>query len=346
MTDEAGDPGDPNGIRQPGLQDQPQPGNLPELSQPRRPGTFEVGGRHAPRIYVAGWLGTILGILLIFLAALPGGVVGLALAVAGASCLGLGLVAASLAQAMERRHRPDLAYRGPSPILPLAASVPITTVVTLPLALFRLDAASPVGTLASVLVTDVTWITLIGIAVVATRSLAWSEIAAGIVGVPARRMLGDMAWGALTALPAIIVTGALAAFLVQLLGVQPDSVVPVPYDTPSLVLVLLAAAVIAPIGEEAFFRGFATTAWARGAGVRGAIVRGAIFFAAAHVLPLLGATGSSFGQAIITFAARLPVGLALGWIFLRRGSLPASIALHATFNGLLVLAATGASTGG
>jgi membrane protease YdiL (CAAX protease family) len=35
--------------------------------------------------------------------------------------------------------------------------------------------------------------------------------------------------------------------------------------------------------------------------------------------------------------ALLPVSLALGWLFLRRGSLYAAIGLHGTFNGIQVV---------
>jgi membrane protease YdiL (CAAX protease family) len=41
----------------------------------------------------------------------------------------------------------------------------------------------------------------------------------------------------------------------------------------------------------------------------------------------------------VAFVARLPISFALGWIFLRRGSLWAPIGMHAVFNGLQVLAA-------
>jgi membrane protease YdiL (CAAX protease family) len=34
------------------------------------------------------------------------------------------------------------------------------------------------------------------------------------------------------------------------------------------------------------------------------------------------------------FAVRIPVGLLLGWVFLRRRSLAAPIALHAVYNGI------------
>ena len=37
---------------------------------------------------------------------------------------------------------------------------------------------------------------------------------------------------------------------------------------------LVAAAVLAPVWEEVFFRGFATTAWERTAGARAAIAKG------------------------------------------------------------------------
>ena len=97
-------------------------------------------------------------------------------------------------------------------------------------------------------------------------------------------------------------------------------------------------------GEEIFYRGFATTAWARGIGPTAAIVRGGLFFALAHVLTIGGADfGHAAQAALVAFIARIPVGLALGWIFLRRGSLTAAIALHATFNAALVLIAAGAA---
>ena len=41
--------------------------------------------------------------------------------------------------------------------------------------------------------------------------------------------------------------------------------------------------------------------------------------------------------AIVAFATRVPVALVLGWLFLRRNSIWASIGLHATFNGILLL---------
>jgi membrane protease YdiL (CAAX protease family) len=41
---------------------------------------------------------------------------------------------------------------------------------------------------------------------------------------------------------------------------------------------------------------------------------------------------------------RIPVAFALGWIFLQRRSIFASVGLHAAFNGILLLIAAGAPT--
>ena len=65
-------------------------------------------------------------------------------------------------------------------------------------------------------------------------------------------------------------------------------------------------------------------------GVRGGILRGALLFAVAHVLTL---SGSPPG-ALIAFVSRLPVAIALGWIFIRRGSLASSFGMHAMFNAI------------
>jgi membrane protease YdiL (CAAX protease family) len=98
--------------------------------------------------------------------------------------------------------------------------------------------------------------------------------------------------------------------------------------------------VIAPIGEEFMFRGFATTAWAADLGRRQAIIRGSLFFAFAHVITVVGATaGEAFALAAIAFATRLPVAFVLGWLFLRRGSIWTPIGLHAAYNAFALIIA-------
>ena len=107
---------------------------------------------------------------------------------------------------------------------------------------------------------------------------------------------------------------------------------------------LLAGVIVAPFGEEILFRAFATTAWVRGLGYRRGLVLAALVFALAHVLTIGGTNaGEAFGLAVVGFGTRIPVALALGWIFLRRGTVWASFGLHAAFNGILLVLAEAAS---
>ena len=77
---------------------------------------------------------------------------------------------------------------------------------------------------------------------------------------------------------------------------------------------------------------------ARTAGPRVAIVRAGLFFALVHVITVLGSDFSTgLRLALIAFAIRIPVGLLLGWVFLRRRTLAAPIALHAVYNGIPLL---------
>jgi hypothetical protein len=299
-----------------------------------------------PGLYLVGWLATALGgaTLLAAIVSAAGGIGGLVLTLGGSLVLGIGLIAAAGAQAIERRERADLAYRGPSPFLVFTASIPLSILATLPLVLLRLDTSSPVTTLLSVSATGAIWLGLVGLTAVGTGALRWAEIGAGLAGMPAARIAGDVVLGAVAALPVLLATLVVSSVLVLLIGAAPEGSIAVPHDAAGIVVILIAAAVVAPIGEEIFYRGFATTAWARGIGPTAAIVRGGLFFAFAHVLTMSGADfGHAAQAALVAFVSRIPVGLALGWIFLRRGSLPAAIALHATFNAALVLIAAGAA---
>ena len=313
-------------------------------SESARPGlrTFSLDGRRAPGLYVLGWAGTILGAPLLGAAFLvrPGGVGGLVLGVLGSFLLAIGLIAAAGAQAIERRDRTDLAYRGPWPLLVFAASVPVLVLLGLPFAVLGLDADSPVATLLSVSLTCLTWLALIGLTVVGPGALRWREILVGLADSPPGRVVGDLLLGAAAAFPVLLATIIVTSLVVGIVGVTPPPPITIPADGAGLTISLVAAAVVAPISEEIFWRGFATTAWLRSRGPTAAIVLGGLAFAFVHVLPL---TGSSFDPAmraaLVGFLVRVPVALALGWIFVRRRSLPASIGLHATFNGILVLVA-------
>jgi membrane protease YdiL (CAAX protease family) len=106
---------------------------------------------------------------------------------------------------------------------------------------------------------------------------------------------------------------------------QQDILSEFPRTIGGVVLFALVAAVMAPLFEEVFFRGFlfrgfaASWGWAWGAVVSGAL------FGLAHLQ-------------LDVFVPLFALGFVLAWVYKRTGSLWTSIAFHALFNGLSVLA--------
>jgi membrane protease YdiL (CAAX protease family) len=307
----------------------------------RRP-IFTIEGRAAPGLYFAGWILSVVGLGLIFVAIAAsggGGPATLLLVAGGLAALSAGLVAAAGSQAIQRRADGVTGYDGPSPFLVFGAALCTTLLVSAVVsATGVLEADTSVTLVVSLLITTAVDLGMIRLLVVGPGALSWREM--GLRRPAPGALLGDIGWGVLLGLAALVATATIAAVLVALLGVTPTGPIPPAKGTLDIGLNLLAAAVIAPFGEEVFFRGFATTAWARRIGPGRAIVRGALFFAIVHVLTLGGATFSEAVRiAAIAFVARLPVAWLLGWIFVRRDSLWAAIALHATFNGVAIVLA-------
>ncbi len=303
-------------------------------------GTFTIEGRQAPALFVIGWLATISGIVMLAVALLSGGgTAARILVLGGLVVLSVGLVAGTGSQAVERRSRGGRVYAGPSPLLVFAASIPISLLAAIllgiPLALLGVAVDGPAGRLASVLVQVPIYIGLIRLLVVDAGSLPWDAMR---IHRPDGRTVRELLDGAVWAIPVIAVTVPVAAIIGALIPVTPVSPLPPAGETSGFVLNLLAGMVVAPIGEEIMFRGFATTAWAADLGPRRALIRGALFFAVVHVLTITGSSaGDALGLAVIGFASRVPVALALGWLFLRRGSIWVPIGLHAAFNGILIV---------
>ncbi len=307
-----------------------------------RPGlrTFSLEGRRAPGLYLVGWLASLLGAstVLVVLLGQPTDLAGAILLGLGTFLLALGLSAAAGSQAIERRWAAAAGYRGPSPLLLFGATIALTLFLEIlalaPLRALGVGPDSTLETLVGLLILNGSAVVLVAVLVVGPGALTWREmglpvrVAGAGWGLPGllRNLLEGMALG----VPLLFGTAVLAAVLVNLLGTSPPGPLP-PAQTPADALInLISGAIIAPLGEEVFYRGFATTAWVRGAGVRSGIVRAALLFAAAHVLTLSGTPGA----ALIAFVTRLPVALALGWIFVRRGSLASSFGMHAVFNAI------------
>jgi len=311
---------------------------------PGRPGTstFTIEGRSAPALFVIGWLATIAGFGVVAIAVLSGGeLAARILFVIGMLLLSVGLIAAAGSQGIERRTRGTLPYRGPSPFLVFAAAVPVSIliviVVSIPLIALGMPVDGPFAALLSVSVQALVYIGLVRLLVVDTGALDWRTM--GVVALD-RLGLVQMGGGALWAVPVIFVTGVVAQVVLTVFPVTPESPLPATGTTAGFALSFVAGALVAPFGEEVLFRSFATTAWARGLGERRGLVLGALFFAFAHVITVTGATaGDAFGLAVVAFVGRIPVALALGWLFLRRGTIWASFGLHAAFNGVLLVLA-------
>jgi membrane protease YdiL (CAAX protease family) len=300
---------------------------------------FAIEGRHAPALFVTGWLATVvgLGVSAIGFLAVTG-----ALA-AGLLLIGLGLLSAGLillggSQTIERAAaaRP---YAGPSPIIVFGAvlttSLFAALVVGIPLELAGVKVERPVGNLLTVALQAAVFLGIVRLMVVGPGAISWRDM--GLL-MNARRVAAALASGAIFAPVIVLVTALLAVALVRLVGVSPESPLPRTGTSGGLLLNLVSGAVIAPFSEEILFRGVALTAWARTNRPAIAILRAALLFVVAHVL-LVG--GRDFGEAVslafVGAAGRLPVALALGWLYVRSGTVWAPIGLHAVFNAILIV---------
>ncbi len=231
--------------------------------------------------------------------------------------------------------------------LPLAILAPALLLLLLaPFGGFaQLEPAS--ATLAIALSTNLATTLVIALIVVGTGAARWSEIA-GEHRIPSPNLpaadrrggaLGDVAWGFALTVPIVVAAALFSALLIQSTGAVPESPLPPSGDSRALLFNLLSAVIVAPIGEEILYRGVIAQAWGRQSGARRAIVFSAIVFAFAHTLNIGGESiGDALAVAGVAFAIRLPLGLALGWLWVRRRSLLATIVLHAAYNAVLVLA--------
>lgn len=315
---------------------------------------FSLAGRPASGLYAGAWLSFAVGAGLLgvaLAASLSGNSGGAALLAIGAFLAFFGAaVLASGYQAISRRvTRPAGRYRGPSPLLIFVAVFAAANVVGAIIALTGLDASMGRGVRALVSIAFVVplYALLVWVLVVREGALSWWEMGwpRPSSGREWAKALGDLGYGLAFTLPVLVATVLLAALLAGLLEVIPPPVLPIPVSAADWALVLVVAVILAPLGEELFFRGFAQTAWTRDLGWRGAVIRTAVFFSLVHAIST---TGVDFSEglrlAAVATVARLPVSLGLGWVFARTGSIAAPVALHAAFNGLMLVLASLASS--
>lgn len=313
-------------------------------SPPARGRIFSLEGRPGPGLYLVAWLFSVGGSALVLIGVQATPAARGLLVLIGLMSVGLGLASGCGYQVLARASLPAVRYRGPSPILAFGLAAALGSAGGLVFGLLGLfDPDTPVGFLLGLLIVGAGYLVTVVFLVVRTGALAWSEMGWPVGPGRLARAAREAAFGLAVTVPAVIPVLLLAALLASLIGVEPAGRIPSVATDPDALLVVVAAAFVAPLGEELFFRGFALAAWQREIGPRRALVRGAIFFALVHVLNEGGTTfGEAAGQALLQFSVILPVGLVLGWVYQRRG-IAAAIAGHAGYNGALLLLALAVS---
>ena len=307
---------------------------------PPAAGVFSLD-RPASGLYLVAWLLTGLGLAVVFVGVIASTAGGL-LALAGFTSATIGLAAACGYQVVARRRQlPATAYRGPSPLLAffLAAILSSSLAVVVGLA-GLLGSADGGGFLLGLALVAAGYLIVIVFFVVRTEALSWAEMGWPSGVGRAGRFIGDAAFGLIVTVPVVVPVLLGAGILATLLDVEPTGRIPSVEGALATAMVVLGAAVVAPIAEEVFFRGFALTAWQRDLGARQALVRSALFFAFVHIANVGGVTfADAAREAVLQVAVILPLGFVLGWVYQRHG-IGASIAGHMGYNAtLLVLAA-------
>ena len=319
-----------------------------------RPGLLQLAGREAPALYVIGLLFAVVGVggLLVGVAG-----AGVGLAVLALLLIGVGGIALSGASALQRRvDTPAEGWRGPGPLAIFWTTIPWALLAqVLVAALFTaLGAASalntPLGTLALAAASNLATIFIIGLVVVGSGAAQWHDLifptpasSPSSLPHPDRRggLSGDLLWGVALAMPILAAAGVFATLVFNGTGLSAPVVLPPTLNTVDLSANIITAGLIAPIGEELLYRGVITQSWARQSTARRSILFSAVIFAFAHTLTVGGTSiVDAASVAAVAFVVRLPLGIALGWLWIRRRSLIATIALHASYNLAIVALST------
>ena len=364
-------------FQQPPYVAEPLPPSSQHQATPRRP-LVSLAGRAAPRLYAAGWILSLVGaaaLIALVAGASAGATSGIPRPIRIGAGFGsivailAGLVAAAVAQSRQRRADGWQDYFGPSPLLStgvvLALSMASWVLVSGVVEWLGITIATSVELLLMLLVNLACYVGVAHWLGVRTGALTWRDMvwpqrlaktrdellteSWGSFWRPRqsrlRSTLGDIGIGFGLAVPGMIGSAVLAMVLISILGLE-DA--PVSQDSVVITtgwdiwIALVAMAVVAPIGEEIFFRGMITNAWARSLTRQSALLRGTFLFASIHLLNNAldpSQMDLTIRLAILAVAARLPVAWLLSWVYTSRRSIVASIALHGAYNGSLVLLA-------
>ena len=292
-------------------------------------------------LYAAAWFFAFASIALLGIGILADSPTARAVLVLGGflalvACFG----AAGGYQVIARAGRPPGAYRGPSPLIAFGLAVGLSSVLAVVLDVVPILAlTSAPGFLLALAFVLVGYLLTITLLVVRTGALAWPDLLR-LAAQPRRRVI-DFVAGAVSGLVVVLPLAVLGGLLASAVGVSASAGDRLPdlSTAPSAMVVALGVVLVAPLGEELFFRGFAQSAWWADLGAGRALRRSAVFFAFVHVFNATGVTfRDAAGGALVQFVVILPLAFLLGLLYERRG-LAGSLGAHMAYNaGVLGLA--------
>jgi membrane protease YdiL (CAAX protease family) len=249
------------------------------------------------------------------------------LAIIGAGLFVAGLVYSAIRQLRARSVLPPERYRGPSVLLLLALSLVFATVLNIP---FSDDAAELLigdGQLTFLGAVVILVSTQVALLIVSWLFVYRPNALAALPRFPGpdagAALLAGLGWGIVAWL---VSTAAIlaAAFALEQLGIPPEpQTAELAIEVLDPWLVVLAVVIVAPVAEEAFFRGVVFNAWRREAGRRWAFFGSAALFAAIHL-------------SLLSLMPIFLLGIGLAWVYDRTKSLLAPMVMHATVNGISV----------
>ncbi len=312
--------------------------DAPDAEDAGDAGIFSLEGRRAPGLYLAAWVISAVGLGLFFIGAMASAAdAAIVLLSIGTILLTLGFATACGYQVLERRERDVEAYRGPAPLLVFGSYFFAMAMLGFLLSVSGLiDAESAFGFLVIGSLQAIAYAVVVWLLVVRTDSLTWQQMGWPIWPSSDGGIMRAIGIAVAVLLPVTFALLFLGGMLGRLLGVQAPDVLPATDSSASALMVALSAALIIPVGEELFFRGFVLSAWWRDLGERPALVRSALFFALIHIVNIrTDSFTEGLSQAVLQTAVILPLGLVLGLLFLRYG-MAAAIAAHVTYNSLLL----------
>jgi membrane protease YdiL (CAAX protease family) len=295
--------------------------------------------RPAAGLYLAAWLLALAAAGAFFIGVVATNPAASAvLFMSGSIAFVLSFGAAAGYQVIARSSRRAGAYRGPSPLIAFGFTVALSSLLAIILDISpALSIQQVPGFVLALILVFAGYQVTITLLVVRTGAISW----AGLIRLaerPAVRIV-DFTVGALSGLVVVLPLALLGGLLASALDVQASTSYPTIASPTAAVLMGIGVILVAPVGEELFFRGFALSAWWADLGAASALRRSAFFFAVVHIANASGATfRGAAGGGLVQFVVIFPLALLLGVLYERRG-LAASVGAHMAYNaGVFALA--------